>query len=95
MNDSIPCFAKKIVIIAGGNNLQHDPPIVIADAVIHIAKAAQSKCAIAQIYVAGILPREDMWISTKAAETNSIIECKCTFLNINFIPVDPLFFAGW
>ena len=68
------------MIIAGGNNLQHDSPSVIADATTHTAEGAQSKGSPVQIYVESILPRENISTYTKAIETNEIVESKCDFL---------------
>ena len=48
LNNSLPQNAKNVIIIAGGNNLNNDPPTEIADAVINIAQSAQSKCQMAR-----------------------------------------------
>ena len=53
LNNSLPKYAPNIIIIAGGNNLNNDPPTVIADAVVNIAQSAQSKCRFSKIYVVG------------------------------------------
>ena len=90
LNNSLPKYAPNIVIIAGGNNLNNDPPTVIADAVVNIAQSAQSKCRFSKIYVVG----ENIWTSIKSKETNDLIKYKCAFFYINFIPIDPRFFEG-
>ena len=92
---NIPRNCKTIVLIIGSNNIKRDPPDVVAESILQIAKAVRITTRTAKIFVCGILPRENDRTIKNIVDVNTTLRNTCPLNNVHYIPVPQILFSSY